>query len=152
MALKNKQLFFDGKISEYFTGEMDLYIGDLDFKFADQHTNITAEIKTISRDNKFTGKKVSFNQAREYASTVGMIDHYGRKCVSYLFEYHKYTKNPFVIVVPFKKPNGNETVPSELLDMENARLLYVEKDQQICNWLAGNRYIGAEMRKPLMCI
>lgn len=152
MALKNNQLFFDGKISEYFTGSMDLYIGDLDFKFADQNVNVSAEIKTISKDNTFTGKKVSLNQAREYAATVGMTDHYGRKCVSYLFEYHKYVKNPFVIVVPFKPPIGNETFPSELMDFKNARLLYVEKEHQISQYLAGNRYIGAEMRKPLLCI
>ena len=143
MALKNNQLFFDGKISEYFTGSMDLYIGDLDFKFADQHMNISAEIKTISKDNTFTGKKVSFNQAREYAATVGMIDNYGRQCMSYLFEYHKYAKNPFVIVVPFKQPKGDETVPSELLDMKNARMMYVEKDKQICQWLSGNRCLGS---------
>ncbi len=152
MALKNNQLFFDGKISEYFNGSKDLYIGDMDFKFADKHVNISAEIKTISKDNTFTGKKVSLNQAREYAATVGMFDNYGRQCMSYLFEYHKYAKNPFVVVVPFKRPTRNETVASELLDIENARMMYVDKDKQICQWLSGSRYIGAEMWKPLLCI
>lgn len=57
--MKNQtNLFFDDKISKYFNNKMNLYLGDMDFKFADEFVNITAEIKTISENNMFTGKKI----------------------------------------------------------------------------------------------
>jgi hypothetical protein len=152
-TLKNHPIsFFDGSISKYFNGEKHLYLGDKDIVFGDQNVNITAELKTISRDGKFSGKKMSFNQAREYSSTVGMIDNFGRKCNSYLFEYHKYLQTPYVIVVPFKKPTGNETTAIELLDVKNALMMYVDKHDQFNQWLSGNRYIGKFPRKPLLCV
>ena len=56
--MKNQtNLFFDDKVSQYFNGKMDLYLGDIDFKFADEFVNITAEIKTISENYIFKGKK-----------------------------------------------------------------------------------------------
>ena len=74
---KQQNLFFNGKVSKYFAGHKNLYLGDKDFTFADEFVNIQAEIKTISKDNKFHGKKISLNQIREYASNVGIKDNFG---------------------------------------------------------------------------
>ena len=87
-------LFFGGTVSEYFNGHKNLYLGDKDFIWADHIINMTAEIKIISNNNTFEGKRLTFNQAREYSSTVNQKDNLGRIQTAYLFEYHKYVKNP----------------------------------------------------------
>jgi hypothetical protein len=145
-------LFFDNSVSEYFNGKMDLYLGDIDFRFADEFVNITAEIKTISNDNKFTGKKLSFNQAREYACDVDILDDLKRIKKNYLFEYHKYTNEPYVIIVPFKKITGQEKIAIDFLDLQKAKMLYVKKESQFNQWLSGNRYIGIYPRKELLVV
>lgn len=145
-------LFFDNSVSEYFNGKMDLYLGDIDFKFADEFVNITAEIKTISNDNKFTGKKLSFNQAREYACDVDILDDLKRIKKNYLFEYHKHTNEPYVIIVPFKKITGQEKIAIDFLDLKKAKMLYVKKENQLNQWLSGNRYVGIYPRKELLVV
>lgn len=145
-----QNLFFEGKTSEFFSKHKSLYLGDQDFKFADKFVNITAEIKTISKTGKFEGKKMTLNQIREYAATVGLADNYGRIQKSFLFEYHKYLENPYVIIVPIvfaKTKNVND-----YLDLKNAKCLYIEKDDQFNRWLSGDRYLGVTPKKPLLCI
>jgi hypothetical protein len=151
--MKNQtNLFFDDKISQYFNGKMNLYLGDVDFKFADEFVNITAEIKTISEDNTFTGKKLTFNQAREYACDVNLKDNLNRIKKNYLFEYHKYVKEPYVIVVPFNVITGNEKLAIDFLDLKNSKMLYVNKDEQLNQWISGHRYIGIHPKKELLCV
>lgn len=151
--MKNQtNLFFDDKISQYFNGKMDLYLGDIDFKFADEFINITAEIKTVSENNVFTGKKLSFNQAREYSCDVNLKDDLNRIKKNYLFEYHKYVKEPYVIIIPFKKINGEEKLPIDFLDLKNSKMLYVNKENQLNQWLSGNRYVGIFPKKELLCV
>ena len=145
-------LFFENFVSEYFNGKMDLYLGDIDFKFADEFVNITAEIKTISESNQFTGKKLSFNQAREYACDVDLLDDLKRIKKNYLFEYHKYNIEPYVIIIPFKKITGNEKIAIDFLDLSKAKMLYVKKDNQFNQWLSGNRYIGIFPKKQLLVV
>jgi hypothetical protein len=151
-TMKQTNLFFDGKVSEYFNGHKNLYLGDKDFVFADIFVNIQAEIKTISKDGKFSGKKVSFNQAREYASNVGNRDNLGRLNRSYLFEYHKYVKEPFVIVIPFIKPKGIEKNAKDFLNLKKAKMMYVTKNNQFNKWLSGDRYVGVYPKKELLTI
>lgn len=151
--MKNQtNLFFDNSVSEYFNGKMDLYIGDMDFKFADEFVNITAEIKTISKDNQFTGKKLSYNQAREYSCDVDMLDDLKRIKKNYLFEYHKYNIEPYVIIIPFKKITGNEKIAIDFLDIKKAKMLYIKKENQFNQWLSGNRYVGVFPRKELLVV
>lgn len=151
--MKNQtNLFFDDKVSQYFNGKMDLYLGDIDFKFADQYVNITAEIKTISENYIFTGKKISFNQAREYACDVNLKDDLNRIKKNYLFEYYKYVNEPYVIVVPFKNINGDEKIAIDFLDIKNAKMLYINKDNQFNQWLSGHRYVGFTPKKQLLSI
>lgn len=151
--MKNQtNLFFDDKISKYFNGKMDLYLGDIDFKFADEFVNITAEIKTISDGNEFTGKKLSFNQAREYSCDVDNLDDLKRIKKNYLFEYHKYVNEPYVIIVPFKKINGNEKMAIDFLDLTKSKMLYVNKDEQLNKWISGDRYIGIAPKKILLTV
>ena len=151
--MKNQtNLFFDDKVSQYFNGKMDLYLGDIDFKFADEFVNITAEIKTISENYIFKGKKLTFNQAREYSCDVNLKDDLKRIKKNYLFEYYKYVNEPYVIVIPFKNVNGNEINAIDFLDMKNAKMLYINKDNQFNQWLSGNRYIGVSQKKELLSI
>ena len=82
--MKQLNLFFEGETSKYFDGYRNLYIGDKDFIFANDQISITAEIKTISKNNTFQGKKLTYNQAREYASQVDLIDNLNRHTKCYL--------------------------------------------------------------------
>jgi hypothetical protein len=150
--MKQLNLFFEGETSKYFDGNLDLYIGDKDFVFANNDISITAEIKTISKNNVFKGKKLSFNQAREYSSQVNIIDNLNRHTKCYLFEYHKYVNNPYVITVPFKKGYGVETEAHELLDFKKAKMLYLYKDNQFNRWLAGDKFVGIKPKKKLLCV
>jgi hypothetical protein len=151
--MKNQtNLFFDDKVSQYFTGKMDLYLGDIDFKFADQFVNITAEIKSVSENHIFKGKKLTFNQAREYACDVNLKDDLNRIKKNYLFEYYKYVNEPYIIVIPFKNITGDELIAIDFLDMKNAKMLYINKDNQFNQWLSGNRYVGVTPKKELLSI
>lgn len=147
--MKQQNLFFNGTLSEYFNGKTDLYIGDQDFVFADNMVSIIGELKTISKGNKFNGKKLSYNQAREYASKNDVVDNYGRKIKTFLFEYHKYTQKPYVIIIPFIKPSGKETQPNELIDLSNAHMLYI--GTQLNNWFLNGKK-GFKPLKPLLCV
>ena len=89
--------FFDGQVSEHFKG-CDMYIGDLDFKLADDTNVIIAEIKYVSKAHKFVGRKITFNQAREYAAMTGVVDNLGREQRTYVFEAHE---AHFVQMSPF---------------------------------------------------
>jgi hypothetical protein len=142
--------FFDGQVSAHFKG-CDIYIGDLDFKLADDTNVIIAEIKYVSKSHKFLGKKISFNQAREYAAMTGVIDNLGREQKTYVFEAHEVEK-PYVAIVPFLKPTGKERHAFDFLDIDNARLVYVFKEDQFGRWLAGDRYVGTDMRQQLKCV
>lgn len=142
--------FFDGQVSEHFKG-CDIYIGDLDFKLADDTNVIIAEIKYVSKSHKFIGKKITFNQAKEYAAMTGVIDNLGREQKTYIFEAHE-VETPYVAIVPFLKPTGKERHAFDFLDIDNARLVYVFKDDQFGRWLAGDRYVGTEMRQALKCV
>jgi len=147
---KPSKTFFDGQVSEHFKG-CDIYIGDLDFKLADDTNVIIAEIKYVNSSHKFVGKKISFNQAREYAAMTGVIDNLGREQRTYVFEAHEVEK-PYIAVVPFLKPTGNERHAFDFLDIDNARLVYVFHENQFGRWLAGDRYVGTEMRNALKCV
>ena len=156
----NKQqyeLFFGGSVSKYFNGHLDLYIGDKDFIFADKGTdlipgvNMTAEIKTVGIKG-FDGKKLTLNQAREYSSTVGLIDNLGRTMVSYLFEYHKEVKKPYVIVTPFIRENGTQKKADDYLDLNRSIMLYVDINDQFCKWISGDRYVGVKPKNPLVTV
>lgn len=147
--MKQQNLFFNGTLSEYFNGKTDLYIGDQDFVFADNMVSIIGELKTISADNKFTGKKLNYNQAREYAAKNDIIDNYGRKIKTFLFEYHKYTQKPYVIIIPFIKPSGKETQANELIDLSNAHMLYI--GNQLNNWFFNGKK-GMKPLKSLLCV
>jgi len=147
--MKQLNLFFEGEISTFFNNKKDLYLGDLDFKFADDYVSIIAEIKTISKNNEFTGKKLSVNQAREYCAMNNVKDNLGRIQKTFLFEYHKHTKEPYVIVVPFK--NHSNKI-QECLNLEKAICLYIKKENQFNRWISGDRYVGFPMQKPLLCI
>lgn len=148
--MKQQNLFFEGKVSKHFTGHKSLYLGDQDFKFADEFVNITAEIKTISRSGKFEGKKMTLNQIREYAANVDLKDNFGRINKSFLFEYHKYLENPYVIIIPIKFVKSKNV--NDYLDIKNAKCLYIDRDNQFNRWLSGERYIGVSPRKPLLCV
>ena len=151
--MKNQtNLFFDDNISKHFDGKMDLYLGDIDFKFADEFVNITAEIKTISENYIFKGKKLTFNQAREYACDVDLKDDLFRIKKNYLFEYYKYVNEPYVIVIPFKKINGKEKIAVDFLDIQKAKMLYVNKENQLNQWISGNRYVGVSPKRELLSI
>jgi hypothetical protein len=151
--MKNQtNLFFNNKVSEYFNGKMDLYLGDIDFKFADEIVNITAEIKTVSEFNIFTGKKISFNQAREYAAETEIFDNLKRFKKNYLFEYHKFAINPYVIIIPFMKITGNEKNAIDFINLNKMKMLYVNKDNQLNKWLSGDRYVGIMPKNKLLVI
>lgn len=145
-------LFFNGEIGNNFNGKKDLYLGDKDFIFADDFVNINAEVKTISINYQFTGKKLTFIQAREYSAEQDLIDNMGRTKKNFLFEYHKYLKKPYIIVVPFKKYSKEFTKPIDFLDMKKAKMVYVKNQQQLIKWISGDRYVGATPRKPLLCV
>ena len=145
-------LFFNGQITNDFNGKMDLYIGDKDFIFADNLVNITAEVKTISEDYTFKGKKLTFIQAREYSAEQNLIDNMGRTKKNFLFEYHKYLKKPYIIAVPFKKYNSSFKKPIDFLELKNAKMLYVSNYEQLKKWISGDRYTGVTPRKPLLCV
>jgi hypothetical protein len=147
---KPSKTFFDGQVSEHFKG-CDIYIGDLDFKLADDTNVIIAEIKYVNSAHKFVGKKISFNQAREYAAMTGVVDNLGREQRTYVFEAHEVDK-PYIAIVPFLKPTGKERHPFDFMDIDNAKLVYVFKDDQFGRWLAGDRYVGTEMRNGLKCV
>ena len=150
--MKQLNLFFEGETSKYFDGYKNLYIGDKDFVFANDEISIIAEIKTISKNNIFQGKKMTINQAREYASQVDVIDNLNRHIRCYLFAYHKYAKNPYIIVVPFKRTYGGETQTHELLNFSKAKMLYLYKDNQFNRWLAGDKFVGVYPRKKILCV
>lgn len=152
--MKAKELFFDGRLSNYFTGYPNLYIGDHDFKFANDYYVINAEIKTISKDGKYNNTPMSALQAREYAATAGLIDPLGRKHSNYLFEYHKYAKKPFVIVVPFKTARGNEKCAIDYLNIEAARMMYIDDENQFVKLFQKFDLdkIGVTPKKPLLCV
>lgn len=145
-------LFFGGTVSEYFNGHKNLYLGDKDFIWADQIINMTAEIKTISNNNTFEGKRLTFNQAREYSSTVNQKDNLGRIQTAYLFEYHKYVKEPYVIVVPFRPFLDNMVKAVDFLDIQKAKMLYISKDNQFSRWIVGDHTVGAPAKKELLCV
>ena len=147
---KPSKTFFDGQVSEHFKG-CDIYIGDLDFKLADDTNVIIAEIKYVNSTHKFVGKKITFNQAREYAAMTGVIDNLGREQRTYVFEAHEVDK-PYIAIVPFLKPTGKERHAFDFMDIDNAKLVYVFKDDQFGRWLAGDRYVGTEMRNGLKCV
>ena len=147
---KPSKTFFDGQVSEHFKG-CDMYIGDLDFKLADDTNVIIAEIKYVNSTHKFVGKKITFNQAREYAAMTGVVDNLGREQRTYVFEAHEVDK-PYIAIVPFLKPTGKERHPFDFMDIDNAKLVYVFKDDQFGRWLAGDRYVGTEMRNGLKCV
>lgn len=144
-------LFFEGEVSDFFNHK-NLYLGDIDFKFADDYVSLQAEIKTISKGNVFTGKKLSFNQAREYACNVDIIDNFKRCQKCYLFEYHNKAKEPYVIVTPFKKPNGMEKQAKDFLDLNKSKMLYIKKENQFNRWLSGDRYVGVKPLKDLLIV
>jgi len=154
---KQYEKFFGGSVSEYFNGHQDLYLGDKDFIFADigrdllPGINITAEIKKVGATG-YGGKKLSMNQAREYSSTVGLIDNLGRTMKSYLFEYHPEVKDPYVIVIPFFPAKGYEKEVKQYLDLNNQKMLYVDKYEQFGKWLSGDRYVGTKPTKELLCV
>ena len=154
---KQYEKFFGGGVSEYFDGHKNLYLGDKDFIFADPAnglhpgTNITAEIKKVGATG-FDGKKLSMNQAREYSSTVGLIDNLGRTMLSYLFEYHPEVRDPYVIVIPFLPAKGDEKEVKQYLDLNNSKMLYVIKYEQFGKWLSGDRYVGTKPTKDLLCV
>ena len=147
--MTQQNLFFNGTLSEYFNGKTDLYIGDQDFVFADNMVSIIGELKTVSIGNKFTGKKLSYNQAREYAAKNDVIDNYGRTTKTFLFEYHKHVQKSYVIITPFKTPNGFETSPQQLLDLDNSHMLYVGR--QLNEWFSQGKK-GFKPKKPLLCV
>jgi len=154
---KQYDKFFGGSVSKYFNGHKNLYIGDKDFIFADTGRyllpgiNITAEIKKVGATG-FDGKKLSMNQAREYSSTVGLIDNLGRKMLSYLFEYHPEVREPYVIVIPFFPAKGDEKEAKQYLDENNSKMLYVDKLDQFGRWLSGDPYVGKKPTKALLCV
>ncbi len=148
---KQKTNFFENTITNYFDGHRDLYIGDIDFKFADENVNVIAEIKTISKNGQFEGKKVSLNQIREYASMSDLKDNLGRITKTYIFEYHKYKKTPFVIVVPIVY-NANGKNPNDYIDLNKSKMLYIHKDNQLSKWLEGTFKNSFKPQKPLLCI
>tara|TARA_R110000744_G_scaffold94453_2_gene182357 strand:+ start:522 stop:1028 length:507 start_codon:yes stop_codon:yes gene_type:complete len=159
--MKQLNLFFDNKTSEYFSGQQNLYLGDKDFFFADEHVNIQAEIKTISKNGQFTGKKMTLNQVREYAAMVDKTDNYGRVIKCFLFEYHKYNNTPFVIAVPIILPNVIATgsnvfdrnlTTKDFLDINKAKMLYLTIDQQFNRWLEGSPRVGKFPKYPLLCV
>ena len=147
---KPSKTFFDGQVSQHFKG-CDIYIGDLDFKLADDTNVIIAEIKYVNSSHKFVGKKITFNQAREYAAMTGVIDNLGREQKTYVFEAHEVEK-PYIAIVPFLKPTGKERHAFDFMDIDNARLVYVFKDDQFGRWLSGDRYVGTDMRQQLKCV
>lgn len=154
---KQYEKFFGGSVSKYFNGHLDLYLGDKDFVFADtgkdlfSGIHITAEIKKVGVMG-FDGKKLTINQAREYSSTVGLIDNLGRTMLNYLFEYHSEVKNPYVIVTPFVSAKGNEQNVEQYLNLDDSKMLYVDKNEQFCKWLSGDRYVGVKPKNPLQTI
>ena len=144
--------FFNGVLSEHFKGK-NLYIGDMDFKFADDTNVIIAEIKYVDSTYTFRGKKLTMLQCREYAALQGVQDNLGRTQKTYLFEAHELENKPsYVAVVPFLKPTGKEKHPLDFLDCDNARLVFVEKDDQLGRFIAGDRHVGTDMRQPLKCV
>lgn len=148
---KQKTNFFENTITQYFEGHRDLYIGDIDFKFADENVNVIAEIKTISKNGKFEGKKVSLNQIREYASMSDLKDNLGRITKTYIFEYHKYKKTPFVIAIPIVY-NANGKNPTDYIDLNKSKMLYTHKDNQLSKWLEGTFKNSFKPQRPLLCI
>ena len=72
--------------------------------------------------------------------------------LSYFFEYHSEVKNPYVIVTPFKPSQGNKRNASDYLNLNLSRMLYVDKDDQFCRWLSGDRYAGVKPKNPLQTI
>lgn len=147
---KKSKTFFDGIISEHFRG-CDIYIGDMDFKFADDDRVIISEIKYVNKAHKFIGKRISFLQAKEYAALQGVKDNYGRTQEAFVFEAHE-VEEPYIVIVPFKKPTGEELHPIQFLDRGAARCVYVKKENQLGRWLAGDRYVGTYSSKDLKCI
>lgn len=145
-------LFFDGTVSDYFDGYRELYLGDKDFIFADDLVNITAEIKVVSANAKFTGKKLTLNQAREYASNVGVIDNYGRTQTSFLFESHPYVNDPYVIITPFVQNNEIQKDVKKYLDFNKSKMLYIHRQDQFSRWLASDHTVGVTPQKPLLCV
>ena len=150
--MKQLNLFFEGETSKYFDGYRNLYIGDKDFVFANNEISITVEIKTISKNNTFQGKKITYNQAREYSSLVDIVDNLNRHNKCYLFEYHRYANDPYIIVVPFVRGYGTETEAYELLNFAKAKMLYLYKDNQFNRWLAGDKFVGIAPRKKILCV
>lgn len=148
--MKQYNLFFNGTISNHFNGHLNLYLGDQDFVFANESTHIIAEIKTISKDYTFTGKKVSFNQAKQYASLSNVKDNYGRIIKTFLFEYHKYVDKPYIIIVPFKTPTLNEIDQKEFLNYKDAKMLYI--GEQLNQWFDGTLTRYVKPKKQLLCI
>lgn len=152
--MKSNEMFFNGVVSDYFRGYPNLYVGDIDFRFANDHYVINAEIKTISQCGSFTGKKMSALQAREYAATAGMIDALGRRHKNYLFEYHKYAKRQYVIVTPFKLARGNESEAIHYLNTDASRMMYVDDEMQFLKLFQGFELstLGVSPRKSLQCV
>lgn len=145
--MKKEEKFFEGILSDTFTGSSDLYIGDIDFTFANTSSNIKFEIKTVSKDGTFTGKKISYNQAREYVALNGLKDNLGRYIKCYVVEYHKYAKRPYVIVAEFAKH-----LDDPMVRQHNRKMMYI--DTQLPVWLASGctMNIGVTPKKDLMCV
>ncbi len=149
--MENKDKFFEGTLTEFFDGHVNLYLGDKDFVFADSQTNYIGEIKTISDGGVFKGKKITKNQIREYVANQGMKDNFGRLNQAIVIEYHKHKKTPYVIIVPLVFKNDVSSI-EEYLDYNNARMLYVDAYKQLGLWFAGDKTQGRKPKRKLVCI
>jgi hypothetical protein len=153
------------KWEKYFSGGLvDLptpnWHGDIDFRYDSGDRVILGEIKTV-KENYWSRNQLPLDmeQAKQYGSMSGLVDNYGRTIEVYLFEEHVFSdteKSDYVIVVPFKKPTGNEKETIDFLDYDNAKCLYTQGKQkngftQIINWFCGMN-IGIKPKHPLMCL
>ena len=147
---KKYNLFFNGNVSRECNGMKNLYLGDTDFKFADQCVNIAAEIKHIYINKK--PKMLTLNQAREYACDVNTYDNLGRKRKRFLFEVHEKHKDnkPYVIVTEFKQWNKNMKRAIDCLEINNSIMLYWE--DQLTNFLLHGKREGKSPKFPLRCV
>lgn len=148
---KRENNFFGNVLTEYFTGQRELYIGDIDFKFADETINVIGEIKTISKSGNFEGKKISLNQIREYASMSNLRDNLGRITKTYLFEYHKYLVEPYVIAVPIIY-NEKGVCPKDYININEAQMMWTHKKNQFPKWFEGTLKSSIKPQKELLCI
>ena len=144
------------------------WVGDIDFYFTNKHRVIIGEIKTV-KDKYFSPKQnpLYFEQAEIYASMVGLVNNNGCEHEVYLMEEHIFSdefknNNPekkwddYVVIVPFKKPTGDEKETIDFLDKDQAVCLFMGGKcsngfNQITNWFSGLK-IGKKTDYPLMCL